>query len=161
MEVYRYLCQFLIEGWRSLGISLHYGTAGRGYIHNPNCFGTATGADLVTTAGVKFIGSAQLRRGHAILQHGSMQLRPNPSVFEHVFGVPAEKWPALSPLSAPVEVIADTLTAAAQRCLPAQFIIQSLSLNEWKKMGTRHELPSLGHDTLEGDGRPLKEGADP
>ncbi|VXD16053.1 Biotin/lipoate A/B protein ligase (fragment) [Planktothrix serta PCC 8927] len=42
---YQILCQFLIAGWRSLGYELHYGTAGRGYIHNPNCFATATSAD--------------------------------------------------------------------------------------------------------------------
>src|SRR5690348_857544 len=45
LKVYQKLCEFLIQGWRSLGVNLHYGSAGRGYIHNPNCFGTATGAD--------------------------------------------------------------------------------------------------------------------
>ena len=57
-EAYKTLCQFLIEGWRSLGVSLFYGEAGRGYIHNPDCFNTATAADLVTVNGSKLIGSA-------------------------------------------------------------------------------------------------------
>ncbi|MFM6223876.1 MAG: lipoyl protein ligase domain-containing protein, partial [Dolichospermum sp.] len=65
LEIYTKICEFLIQGWRSLGIELYYGQAGRGYIHNPNCFGTATGADLVLADGSKLIGSAQLRRGDA------------------------------------------------------------------------------------------------
>ncbi|MCU0527421.1 MAG: lipoate--protein ligase family protein [Elainella sp. Prado103] len=85
-QVYEQICQFLIAGWRSLGVELHFGAAGRGYIHNPNCFGTATAADLVTAKGMKFIGSAQLRRGPAILQHGSMRLNADLALFQQVFG---------------------------------------------------------------------------
>ncbi len=44
VQVYQKICEFLIEGWLRLGVELHYGSAGRGYIHNPDCFGTATGA---------------------------------------------------------------------------------------------------------------------
>jgi len=40
--------------------------------HNPSCFSTATGADLLLANGAKFIGSAQLIHGGAILQHGSI-----------------------------------------------------------------------------------------
>ena len=47
LQMYEKICEFLIQGWRSLGVELHYGTEGRGYIHNPNCFATATSADLV------------------------------------------------------------------------------------------------------------------
>lgn len=86
IEVYEYICQFLIEGWRKLGVDLHYGSAGKGYIHNPNCFGTATGADLVLADETKLIGSAQLKRGNAVLQHGSMRLHPDPDLFKLVFG---------------------------------------------------------------------------
>ncbi|MGB3692251.1 MAG: lipoate--protein ligase family protein [Spirulinaceae cyanobacterium] len=86
LDVYQYICQFLIQGWRSLGVDLHYGEKGRGYIGNPNCFATATGADLVTSEGQKLIGSAQLRRGNVVLQHGSMILNPDPQLFEQVFG---------------------------------------------------------------------------
>jgi lipoate-protein ligase A len=86
VQMYEKICQFLIQGWRSLSVELHYGTAGRGYIHNPNCFGTATSADLVTVDNCKLIGSAQLRRGSAILQHGSIRLQPNAELFATVFG---------------------------------------------------------------------------
>jgi lipoate---protein ligase len=88
-EIYQKLCQFLIAGWRSLGIDLIYGEAGRGYIHNPSCFSTPTNADLLTTEGQKLIGSAQLRRGNSILQHGSMILTPDQTLYQQVF--PQEK----------------------------------------------------------------------
>jgi lipoate---protein ligase len=84
--VYEQLCQFLIEGWRSLGVTLHFGGAERGYIHNPSCFGTATAADLVMADGYKLIGSAQLYREGCVLQHGSIRLRPESELFEAVFG---------------------------------------------------------------------------
>lgn len=108
-DVYEHICQFLIQGWRSLGIELHYGEKGRGYIGNPNCFATATGADLVTTEGHKFIGSAQLRRGNAVLQHGSMLLNPDPQLFQQVFG--QEITPPSFNFS--LEVIIEALTKAA------------------------------------------------
>ena len=85
IEIYTKICEFLIQGWRSLGIELYYGQAGRGYIHNPNCFGTATGADLVLADGSKLIGSAQLRKGGAVLQHGSIRLNPDVDLFIKVF----------------------------------------------------------------------------
>lgn len=84
-EAYQWLCEFLIQGWRSLGVELYYGKAGRGYIHNPNCFGTATAADLVLQEGAKLIGSAQLRRGDGVLQHGSMRLNQSAELFQEVF----------------------------------------------------------------------------
>ncbi len=87
--VYRYLCQFLIQGWRSLGVTLHYGDAKRSYRHDPHCFTTATSADLVTDTGIKLIGSAQLQRGHAVLQHGSIRLAPDPALVEYIFGTPS------------------------------------------------------------------------
>lgn len=140
MQAYQKICQFLIQGWQSLGVRLHYGDAGRGYIHNPNCFGTATGADLVTAAGVKLIGSAQLRRDRAILQHGSILLQPNAALFEQVFGV------ALAPLPLPPrlhhlpslqlqQTVAQALLAAAHYCFAVDFISQPLTSQEWRSIG--------------------------
>lgn len=84
-EGYTYLCRFLVAGCASLGIPLAFGTTGRGYIGNPSCFGTATGADLVY-AGRKLIGSAQLRRGGAVLQHGSILMAPDRDTLGVLFG---------------------------------------------------------------------------
>ena len=90
---YGQICEFLIQGWRSLGVELHYGSAGRGYIQNPNCFATATGADLVLSNGSKFIGSAQKRSGDVILQHGSMCLNPDNRLWRQVFDTEAPEIP--------------------------------------------------------------------
>ena len=124
LEVYQTICQFLIEGWRNLGIELHYGRAGRGYIHQPHCFSTATGADLITAHGQKLVGSAQLRSGKAVLQHGSMRLSPDRELFAQ-FG---EKVQGID--LPPAKVVA-ALTEAANRCL-GELTIQPLSAAEWQ-----------------------------
>ena len=85
LEVYKQICQFLITGWRSLGVNLEYGTATKEYIQQQNCFATATGADLITEVGHKAIGSAQLRRGKTVLQHGSIILDTDPQLYQQVF----------------------------------------------------------------------------
>jgi lipoate---protein ligase len=85
-DTYESICRFLIEGWRSLDIPLHFGHAGRGYQRQVNCFESATAADLVMVAGEKLIGSAQAWRGQTVLQHGSMQLQANPDLQRQVFG---------------------------------------------------------------------------
>ncbi|WP_250121913.1 biotin/lipoate A/B protein ligase family protein [Chroococcidiopsis sp. CCMEE 29] len=141
-QVYQTLCEFLIQGWRSLGVELHYGVAGRGYIHNPNCFGTATSADLVLADGAKLIGSAQLKRGRAILQHGSIQLEPDAALFAQVFGANSFS-PIQLPLSqrgeALIHTVSEALLAAASRCFGAQLSLQPLSDLEWKAILNRGE----------------------
>ena len=135
-QVYQKICEFLIQGWLSLGVELHYGIAGRGYIHNPNCFGTATGADLVLANGTKFIGSAQLRRGGVILQHGSMRLEPDAELFAQVFD--AEAFDPILPLDQHGEVliqtVVDALVTAASDCFGVEFVAQPLSEDEWEEI---------------------------
>lgn len=139
VEAYEQICEFLVAGWRSLGVPLCYGSARRGYMHNPSCFSTATGADLVMPDGTKLIGSAQLRRGSAILQHGSMRLCPDPGLFEQVFGVSLGSiqlpWGADAPDQArslpAVNSIMDALVSAACECFDIQLVIQPLSEQEW------------------------------
>jgi lipoate---protein ligase len=126
MEAYQKICEFLIAGWKQLGIDLHYGTAGRGYIHNPNCFGTATSADLVTNNGYKLIGSAQLRKGNAILQHGAIRLQPDTELFSQVFGEELVVDTALS-MNFDIEAIIQVLVNAASHCFETQFDIKPLS----------------------------------
>lgn len=135
MQAYQQICEFLIRGWRALGVDLHYGEAGRGYIQNPNCFGTATGADLVSSEGVKLIGSAQLRRSQAILQHGSIRLSTDPVLFRQVF---ATELPPLVPPSLSEEAIINALTAAAAACFQTQFMPQPLTESEWQEI-SRHQ----------------------
>jgi lipoate---protein ligase len=131
IQMYLHISEFLIQGWRSLGVELNYGQAGRGYIHNPNCFGTATGADLVTVDGAKLIGSAQMLSNGAILQHGSMRLYNNLDLFALVFG--ADSFTSLQlPQSVTIEMIMEALIAAAIDCFGIQFEIRGLSVDEMK-----------------------------
>ncbi len=131
MQVYEQICQFLIQGWEKLGVELHYGNAGRGYIHNPNCFGTATSADLVTVNGYKLIGSAQLRRDGAILQHGSMRFQPDAELFSQVFSTESGT-PVELPESLNIEKIISALVAAARDCFAVELETKPLSEDEWK-----------------------------
>jgi lipoate---protein ligase len=127
VEVYQQICKFLIDGWRSIGVDLQYGTAGTGYIHNPNCFGTATSADLVCADGYKLIGSAQLIKSGAILQHGSMRLNPDLELFEKVFGESISlPLPAISILT--IDRIIDVLVSAAAS------LFRSLTGTEWSQI---------------------------
>ncbi|MEH2346700.1 MAG: biotin/lipoate A/B protein ligase family protein [Nostoc sp.] len=133
LQVYEKICEFLIQGWRSLGVELHYGTEGRGYIHNPNCFGTATSADLVLPDSTKLIGSAQLRRSGAILQHGSMRLQPDTKLFGQVFGAESFTTGQL-PQSLSIENIIAALIIAASDCFDVKIELQPLSSSEWEEI---------------------------
>ncbi|WP_154656001.1 lipoate--protein ligase family protein [Fortiea contorta] len=139
LQAYQKICEFLIQGWRSLGVELQYGIEGRGYIHNPNCFGTATSADLILPNGAKLIGSAQMRKGGVILQHGSMRLQPDAELFTQVFGI--ENFTDLQlPKDIHTEKIIAALIAAAQNCFHMQTLIQPLSQSEWKQILTQPQL---------------------
>jgi lipoate-protein ligase A len=132
-KVYCQICKFLIDGWRSLGVELAFGTAGRGYIHNPNCFGTATNADLVCDDGYKLIGSAQLIRSGAILQHGSMRLNPDLELVDRVFG---EQIVSPSQIISQLEVseIVSALLDAASKYFAVDFYPQPFSDREWAEI---------------------------
>ncbi|PSN10915.1 biotin--protein ligase [filamentous cyanobacterium CCT1] len=133
-QVYRFLCQFLIEGWAKLGVSLEFGQPDRNYSRSPNCFALATSADLVDSQGHKVIGSAQLRRGAYLLQHGSISLVPDPELWQQVFQIP-EPPPNQAQLAMQKgltlsQAIA-ALTQAAAYCFDAQLITQPLTAQEW------------------------------
>ncbi|MBD3881134.1 lipoate--protein ligase family protein [Phormidium tenue FACHB-886] len=134
MQAYQTICEFLIAGWRALGVELRYGEAGRGYIHNANCFGTATAADLVLPNGAKLIGSAQLRQGNAILQHGSIRLNPDAKLFQQVFGIELEPIELPSGLgeAAAIQTVIETLTQALGDRLGAPLVSQPLTEDEWQ-----------------------------
>ncbi|WOD37601.1 lipoate--protein ligase family protein [Nodosilinea sp. E11] len=133
-QAYQFLCQFLIKGWAELGVSLKFGQPGRDYSRSPNCFALATSADLVDAHDHKVIGSAQRRRGAYLLQHGSIALHPDPTLWQQVF-----QTPALPPSQAQIamqstltldQVIA-SLTQAASDCFGAQLVTQPLTELEW------------------------------
>ncbi len=133
IETYKKICEFLIAGWRNLGVELDYGIAGRGYINNPNCFATATGADLVTVDGIKLIGSAQLRRSNVVLQHGSMRLKPDAELFQKVFGEELFHKVVFSE-DLGIERIIAVLIDAARDCFAVEFEERALSNDEWQEI---------------------------
>lgn len=74
---YRVLAEALAAGLRRLGLpaGLAPGEAPPG--RSASCFASSTAADLAV-GGAKLVGSAQVRRQGAVLQHGSMYLERTP-----------------------------------------------------------------------------------
>jgi lipoate-protein ligase A len=150
--VYRILCEVLIQGWRSLGVALHYGDAQGGYHQHTNCFSLATAADLITASGTKMIGSAQLRRGAAILQHGSMRLHPDIALAQQVFLLDklGDEQPLLpAPLQSLADdvlrrVISHALAQAAEAVLNIQLQEQPLTMAEWEQIMAEHDAATSG-----------------
>lgn len=143
LQVYEAICEFLIQGFRSLGVELNYGTVRRVERTNPNCFSLATGADLVLPGGAKLIGSAQLRSGEAILQHGSIQLEPDPLLFSQVFGEEAlakvgsvDDFPKSLPRDRQtlIQTLISALVNAASDRWGAKFQTKSISEAEWQEI---------------------------
>ncbi len=137
-QLYTHVCQFLLQGWRSLGIELTFGHAGRGYIHNDSCFNTATSADLVAIDGSKLIGSAQRKTQNAVLQHGSMLLNGDRQLYETIFAQPVPWSQGLSEGSRPQSLtdILVTLTQAAEACFQAEMSLEPLTSQEWRQIKT-------------------------
>ncbi len=133
-QAYRLLCQFLIKGWADLGVSLDFGNPNREYSRSHNCFALATSADLVDAQGHKVIGSAQLRRGFHLLQHGSLGLTTNAELWQQVFQTPA---PPVNQAQLAVRQgltlskITASLTQAAENCFDCRLIPQPLTQGEW------------------------------
>ncbi len=145
-QTYEYICEFLIQGWRSLGLDLEFGTSGRGYQREVNCFESATAADLVTPDGVKFIGSAQVWRGQTVLQHGSMQLQPNLGLRHSVFGGQAPLISRSDNLEEPFQTISDSeiitaLTLAAATHFGVSFHEEAPTVSEWHSIQNYIDLP--------------------
>ena len=82
---YKQICQGLIEAIKEFGIILELGTSNSDYRTNYDCFRATTNADL-QYGGKKMIGSAQLRRKNAVLQHGSILLNQDQNKMAEVFG---------------------------------------------------------------------------
>jgi lipoate-protein ligase A len=72
-QAYKQICEGLQGGLKRLGVDAQLGQAHAAYRQHHDCFLATTGADLHCD-GKKLVGSAQLRRKHAVLQHGSLLL---------------------------------------------------------------------------------------
>jgi lipoate-protein ligase A len=83
-RAYQEICMGLISTLAQLGIDLELGTSDSNYRHSQDCFETMTAADL-HYRGKKIIGSAQLRRKDAVLQHGSLILNQPQGLMSELF----------------------------------------------------------------------------
>lgn len=86
---YKEICQGLILAIEQFGITLELGSSKSDYRANYDCFRATTNADL-QYANKKMIGSAQLRRKNAVLQHGSILLDQSQNKMNEVYGGTSE-----------------------------------------------------------------------
>lgn len=86
-ESYRQICQGLMAAFEELGVATELGASGVAYRHLQDCFMATTGSDL-QYSGTKLIGSAQMRRRGAILQHGSVPLNQDPGLMPSLLREP-------------------------------------------------------------------------
>jgi lipoyl(octanoyl) transferase len=80
---YKEISQFLINGFKKLGIELEFGQK-KPHTKFDYCMSISTGADL-SFEGKKLIGSAQFRKDGYILQHGSILFDYDRDLIEKVF----------------------------------------------------------------------------
>lgn len=87
---YKQICCGLQNAFERLGVRLELGSAHAPYRQLHDCFLATTGSDL-HVGGRKMIGSAQLRRRGAVLQHGSILLNQDQKLMPEILGAsPAE-----------------------------------------------------------------------
>ena len=87
---YRQICRGLQNAFELLGLRLEPGRAAAPYRHRHDCFLATTGSDLQIN-GRKMVGSAQLRRRWAVLQHGSILLAQDESLAVELYGAAASE----------------------------------------------------------------------
>jgi len=89
-RAYRQICDALINGLSELGVETSLGqTADGSYKSYEDCFQATTQADL-QYKGKKIIGSAQLRRRHGVMQHGSIMINQGQERMAELLGTKPE-----------------------------------------------------------------------
>lgn len=84
VQSYKEISEFLIEGFKKLGIELGFPENKRPHTKFDYCMSISTGADLCYK-GKKLIGSAQFRKEGYILQHGSILFTYDKTLIEKLF----------------------------------------------------------------------------
>ncbi len=117
-ESYREIHEMLLSALRHLGVSADMAAAGRtAGLDAGACFAAPAGGEIVA-GGRKLVGSAQLREGGALLQHGSILLGGRQSVVRDVTlgGGPPDLAGSLHDVTgrpASLQMVAAAVTAAA------------------------------------------------
>ena len=143
LEAYAQVCSWLQQGFAALGEPLGFGQAPSGI--GIDCFASSTPADLVDGRGHKRIGSAQRWQRGCLLQHGSIQLRPDARHWQALLGTQP---PAVDPLVMDAETLAEHLRQAAANWLglgaSAQPTAQPLPASLLSLAGSRLEQHRIG-----------------
>lgn len=87
---YLQICEALIAGLSTLGVKAEIGQGKGPYTNYHDCFQTTTTADL-QVGGLKIVGSAQLRRKQAVLQHGSLLLAQDQTLLPDLLSLCADR----------------------------------------------------------------------
>jgi lipoate-protein ligase A len=147
-QVYGRALEWLTRAFLAMGQPLQAGRQSTS-LQPSSCFATNTLADLVQDDGAKRIGSAQLWRHGHLLQHGSIQLDPSPSLWRAVFVTDP---PSLQPLPLSGPALEAHLYRSAARWLPvcaaaprAPLTFSPLTMAELAAIA-----PLLGHYRLDG-----------
>jgi lipoate-protein ligase A len=95
LDTYRRIAAALVAALRLLGVDARGEDPRGGHPRDPGPFGPPVcfdraGAHEITAGGRKLVGSAQLRRHGAFLQHGSLPLRADPVRLSRAIGAPAD-----------------------------------------------------------------------
>lgn len=85
-QAYKEICDALIYGLRELGVAASLGRSNSAYKDYEDCFQATTQADL-QFEGKKIVGSAQLRRRHGVLQHGSIMINQSQTKLSEIFSL--------------------------------------------------------------------------
>ncbi len=97
-QAYKEICDALIYGLRELGVAASLGRSNSAYKDYEDCFQATTQADL-QFEGKKIVGSAQLRRRHGVLQHGSIMINQSQTKLSEIFGLAERDNKAVPPES--------------------------------------------------------------
>ena len=173
MATYRWLAKGLTAGLRKLGIEASLSNSNDRNCPSQHliasfCFARTSAADL-TVEGLKLGGSAQARRRHFLLQHGSIPLRLGTETIEQIFGLSGRKnftclEEVLEREVSPCEFV-EALVAGFSEALGVSFIVSGLTpielrlaeilfqhkynTEEWtKERKVRTELPSKVKEIL-------------
>ncbi len=126
-EAYRRVNAWIYSSFKRLGLDLHPGND-PALAGCPNCFSSATSADLVDSSGHKRIGSAQFWQRGSLLQHGEIPLVPPIKLWEDVFGSTPPCWKPFPPSEASVET---ALTSSIDELWPGiLWSVQPISRSE-------------------------------